>query len=107
MGKSAESQLSAGQSQECLTTAGRSKSTEPVRMVRGTPTLFSMGPLCVQLGRWGSRDLSRTPSQRKAARALEQLGLEILAKQAEARGAEQEDLESTRTRNKRKSSGKR
>ena len=58
--------------------AGRSKSTAPVRMVRATPTLYSMGPLAVQLGRWATRDSSLTRSQRKAGRALELLGFRNL-----------------------------
>jgi len=81
--------------------AGRSKSTEPVLMVRATPILYSMGPLAVQLGRWATRDSSLTRSQRKAGRALELLGLEILAKLEAERGAEKADRESTRIRSKR------
>lgn len=86
--------------------AGRSKSTAPVRMVRATPTLYSMGPLAVQLGRWATNDLSLTHSQRKAGRALELLGLEILAKRAEADGAAKADHASTHTLSKRSSDGK-
>jgi len=93
--KSVESQLSDGQSRECSMTVGRSKSIEPVRMVRGTLTLCSMGPLAVQLGRLGIRNSSLTRSQRKAARALELLGLEILAKLAEGRGVEKAGRELT------------
>src|SRR5258707_15202266 len=96
--KSAELPLSGGQSRECSMTAGRLKSTEPVLMVRATPTLLSMGPLAVQLGRWATRDSSLTPSQRKAGRALERLGLELLAKQAEAAGVGKVAHGSTRIR---------
>lgn len=99
--QSAESQSLAGQSRECLTTDGHLKSTGPARMVRPTLTLCSMGPLAAQLGRLGTNDLSRTPSQRKAAQALELLGLEILAKLEADVGAEKAVLESTRTRCKR------
>lgn len=105
--KSAESQLSVGHSRECLMTDGRSKSTGHARMVRATPTLYSMGPLAAQLGRWATNDSSRTHSQRKTGRALELLGLEILAKLAEADGVEKTARGSTRILCKRNSSGRR
>ena len=85
---------------------GRSKSTEPVLMVRATPTLLSMGRVAEQLGRWGTKNSLLTPCQKKAAQALELLGLEILAKQAEADGAEKTDRASTHIRSKRNSSGR-
>jgi hypothetical protein len=86
--KSVESQSLVGQSPECLTMAGRSKSTGHARMVRATPTLLSMGPLAVQLGRLATKNSSLTPSQRKAGRALELLGLEIWAKREAENGVE-------------------
>ena len=104
--KSAESPLSAGPSAECLTTAGRLKSIEPARMVRATPTLYSMGHVAEQLGRWATRNSLLTRSQRKAGRALELLGLELLAKQAEGRGAEKAGRGSTHIPSKRNSNGK-
>src|SRR5712664_1426644 len=105
--KSAESQSLAGPSAECLTTVGRSKSTAPVRMVRATPTLYSMGHVAEQLGRWATRNSSLTRSQRKAGRALELLGLELLVKRAEGHGTEKADHESIHIPSKRNSSGKR
>jgi hypothetical protein len=86
--------------------AGRSKSTEPARMVRATLILFSMGPRAVQLGRWASRDSSLTPSRRKAGQALELLGSELSAKQAEADGVGKVAHASTLIRSKRNSSGR-
>jgi hypothetical protein len=86
--KSVESQSLDGQLPECLMMAGHSKSTGRARMVRATPTLLSMGPLAVQLGRLATRNSLLTRSQRKAGRALELLGLEILAKREVGNGVE-------------------
>lgn len=105
--KSSASQSSAGRSLDYLMTDGRSKLTGPAPMVRATPTLYSLGPLAVQLGRLASNDLSRTRSERKAGRVLEALGLEILAKQAEERGIEGIDRGLIHTHSKRRLSGKR
>lgn len=86
--------------------AGRSKSTERAQMVRATPTLLSMGHVVEQLGRLGIENSLLIPSQRKAARALRLLGLELLEKQAEADGAEKAGHASTRTQCKRNSNGR-
>jgi hypothetical protein len=102
-----ESLSSAGQSQEWPMTHGPLKLIAHARTVRATPTLCSMAQLVVLLGRWVTDDLSHTRFQRKVGIALELLGSEILAKQAEANGAENRGQESTRIRFKRNSSGKR
>ena len=85
---------------------GHSKSIAPVQMVRATPILLSMGHVEGRLGRWATNDSSLTPSQRRAALALELLGLEILAKRVEADGVENLVHELTRTRYRKNSNGR-
>jgi hypothetical protein len=65
-----------------------------------------MAQLVVLLGRWVTDDLSHTRFQRKVGIALELLGLEILAKQAEDLGTEKAGRASTRIRGKGNSNGK-
>src|SRR5271154_6363299 len=106
MGKFAVLQLLEGQFHGCSMTDGRLKLTAPVPMGRGTLILFSMERVVVQLGRSATRNLSPTRYRKKVGRAFELLGLEILAKQAEADGAEKAARALTRTRSKRNLGGK-
>jgi len=104
--KSAEWQSLADLLHECSTMVGHLKSIGPVQMVLGMRTVSFMAQLGELLGRSVTNDLSLTRSQRNAGRALEALASNLWVKLAEARGAEKAGRESTRTRNKRNSSGK-
>ena len=103
---SAVLQSSEGQSRECSTMVGRWKSTELARMERAMQTLYYIRQHAASHGVWATSDLSLIPFQRKAEQALEELASELWAKLVEARGAEQADRASTRTRSKRNLGGK-
>lgn len=98
--------LSADPSRELWMMAGRSKSIGPAQMAPETQTLFSMVLRAVQLGRWVTRNSSLIRCQKKVVPALEELASELSEKLAEGLGVEKAGRESTRTRSKRKSSGK-